>query len=79
MASECPRTNTFVGQLQCPTKHMLRKLVKAQSQQPQLTRSLLTRKVERSTRTHVGIMKNTAWQPRMLSSRRWWIRESLNT
>ena len=45
----------------------------------QLTRSLLTRKAERSTRTHVGIIKKTAWQPKMFSSRRWWILESLNT
>ena len=45
----------------------------------QLTRSLLTRKAERSTRTHVGIIKKMAWQPKMFSSRRWWILESLNT
>lgn len=44
-----------------------------------LTKSFSTRKEERSTKTHVGIMKNTAWQPSMFSSRRWCIRESRNT
>lgn len=44
-----------------------------------LTKSFSTRKEERSTKTHVGIMKNTAWHPRMFSNRRWCIRESRNT
>lgn len=44
-----------------------------------LTKSFSTRKEERSTKTHVGIMKNTAWQPSMFSNRRWCIRESRNT
>lgn len=44
-----------------------------------LTKSFSTKKEERSTKTHVGIMKNTAWHPSMFSNRRWCIRESLNT
>lgn len=35
-----------------------------------LTKSFSTKKEERSTKTHVGIMKNTAWHPRMFSNRR---------
>lgn len=44
-----------------------------------LTRSASTRKEERSTSTQVGTMKKTALKPRMLSSRRWWMRVSLST
>lgn len=63
------------------TKHLLRNQLRKGHVlgTGQLTRSLLTRKAERSTRTHVGIIKKTAWQPKMFSSRRWWILESLNT
>lgn len=35
-----------------------------------LTKSFSTKKEERSTKTHVGIMKNTAWHPSMFSNRR---------
>lgn len=80
--SEAPNAPKSTQRYNSPTKHHL---LWNQSRKGcvfgtgQLTRSLLTRKTERSTRTHVGIIKKMAWQPKMFSSLRWWIRESLNT